>query len=260
MAEIDTPAWFATTRGDDHAGRGAPDEPWLHDLAARSDGGRAAVADTATAPNAGADRRPPSRDLGDDLTREQSVAAGRFAPTPRSPIADPESGPPARKRRLAALGAGGALATAIAVAGAVVIGSGGGADTPRSEPRAAVECPPAARPAADVDGDGCPEPLIVHGSTVDAGVAQWSLGEPGDLVAVGDWDCDGNASAALLRPATGDVFVFSAWAELDEPVTVRSSQRVAGGVGIRAAAGEQGCDLLLVDRAAGGAATVEVPR
>src|SRR5690606_21431254 len=103
--------------------------------------------------------------------------------------------------------------------------------------------------------------LVVDGSTVDAGVARWTLGEPGDLVTVGDWDCDGEASAALLRPTTGDVFVFAAWAQTDEPVTVSASQQVDGGIGIRAQPADgDGCDRLLVDRADGSAATVEVPR
>jgi hypothetical protein len=110
-----------------------------------------------------------------------------------------------------------------------------------------------------VDGDGCPEGLVVEGGTVTAGAAQFALGEPGDLVAVGDWDCDGGASPALLRPATGDVFVFAGWAPEGEPVTVTSSRRIEGGVAIRAEAGAPGCDRLLVDVGDGGAMTVEVP-
>ncbi|MDD9369895.1 MAG: hypothetical protein PV358_07275, partial [Acidimicrobiales bacterium] len=60
---------------------------------------------------------------------------------------------------------------------------------------------------------------------------------------------------------TGDVFVFTAWAPSDEPVTVSASQQVAGGVGIRAMPADgAGCDRLLIDRADGTAATVEVAR
>jgi hypothetical protein len=99
---------------------------------------------------------------------------------------------------------------------------------------------------------------VVEGSTVDAGVARWSLGNPGDVAAVGDWDCDGEASAALLRPATGDVFLFADWAEVAAPVTVRATRQVAGGVGIRAEADADGCDRLLVDLPDGTSTRVEV--
>ena len=156
-----------------------------------------------------------------------------------------------------------ATATCLALAAGVMAsarggGPGGRAAGPEPDSAAPAACPPAAAPVADVDGDGCAEGLVVDGSTVDAGVARWTLGEPGDVVAVGDWDCDGEASAALLRPTTGDVFLFSAWAPADEPVTVGVSQRVEGGVGMRAQPGDGGCDRLLVEHADGTATTVEV--
>jgi hypothetical protein len=40
---------------------------------------------------------------------------------------------------------------------------------------------------------------------------QYGLGAEGDLVTVGDWNCDGTPTLAALRPATGEVVVFSAW-------------------------------------------------
>jgi hypothetical protein len=195
----------------------------------------------------------------DQLTRDHTPAAGRVTPGRRPPRATPAPNGVRRRRGLTAAGAA-VAAVALATAGTTVIGSGGGADAPRPGPSGRDDCPDVAGPGADVDGDGCPEPLVVEGGTVDAGVARWSLGEPGDLVAVGDWDCDGDASAALLRPPTGDVFVFSAWADEGEPVTVSSTQRVDGAVGIRAEPGDQGCDRLVVDLAGGGSATVEVGR
>jgi hypothetical protein len=110
-------------------------------------------------------------------------------------------------------------------------------------------------PAADVDGDGCPERLAVDGNRVSAGEATWEVGEPGDVVALGDWDCDGSATSAVLRPATGDVFVFAAWAPDADPVTVTPARSVPGGVGLRVEAGDGGCDALVVE-AADGASTV----
>jgi hypothetical protein len=120
-------------------------------------------------------------------------------------------------------------------------------------------CPRVPPPAADIDGDGCPDPLTVDGAVVTAGEARWTLGEPGDRVALGDWDCDGSASAALLRPPTGDVFVFPAWAELGSPVSVTPIQRVAGAVDIHTEPGGPTCDSLVVERATGPPRTIEVP-
>ena len=94
---------------------------------------------------------------------------------------------------------------------------------------------------------------------VTAGDAHWTLGQPGDQVTLGDWDCDGSASAALLRPPTGDVFVFPDWAQSGAPVSVTPIQRVAEAVGIRTEPGEAPCDRLVVDVASGPPRTIEVP-
>ena len=232
VADLDTPGWSATapTREDDR---------WRGGVGHGRDPG----------PGGG----------GDDFTREHRAAAGRMLMAPRTAPARDRVDPPAWRRRLVL--AAGLAATGLAVAGAMALGSEGGAGASRPRPTradlAGGRCSDAAAPAADVNGDGCPEALAIDGSIVDAGVARWSLGEPGDLVTLGDWDCDGEASAALLRPATGDVFVFSAWAESDEPMTVTATRRVDGGVAIRAVPDEQGCDRLMVDLA-GGATAVEV--
>jgi hypothetical protein len=199
--------------------------------------------------------------LDDQLTRDHPQRAGRGGLGRRGrahPSAQLRTR--ARTRLVTVAGAVGALATAT-VAGVTVLGSGGAADVTRPEQAgSARQCPVAAAPAADVDGDGCPEALAVDAGTVSAGAARWALGEPGDLIALGDWDCDGGASPALLRPGTGDVFVFSSWAEHGSPVTATASQRVEGGVGIRSEPGDEGCDRLFVDLASGGATTIQVPR
>ena len=178
-------------------------------------------------------------------------------------VAAPPPAAPRGSRRLAVVGGVAAvvlLAAAGLVGATVARGSGGDADAtrPAADRRG---CPATTPPAADVDGDGCRETLVVDGSTVDAGVAAWTLGQSGDVVAVGDWDCNGEATAALLRPASGDVFLFATWADLDQPVTVAPADRVVGGAAIRAehAGGEPSCDRLVVETASGGSTTVEVP-
>lgn len=174
--------------------------------------------------------------------------------------------PTARRQRLRALLGTGGLFAVGTIAAAFLVGTradapagptGRSAAGPGAPPVAA--CPDVAEPAADVDGDGCAEPVVVDGGSISAGTARWTLGEPGDLAAVGDWDCDGAASPALLRPATGDVFVFPGWATHDRPVTVHAAGTVDGSVGIRAQGRIDGCDELLVDLASGSATTVAVP-
>ncbi|HEX6420973.1 MAG TPA: hypothetical protein VFZ77_20895 [Acidimicrobiales bacterium] len=212
-------------------------------------------------PSQGEDHGDDDADRDGDRTRDHVPAGGRSPARRPAPGGARERPARRRSRRLAVAVTGLALLGLAAVA-ATSLGPGGGPGTPRSRPAATTPgtgCAAVPPPAADVDGDGCPERLAVDGATVDAGVARWSLGEPGDHVALGDWDCDGQASAALVRPATGDVFVFPGWAEEGDPLTVASAQQVAGAVGLRAEPAGGGCDRLVVDLAGGGAATVEVP-
>jgi hypothetical protein len=136
-------------------------------------------------------------------------------------------------------------------------GAAGAADEAVEPPAGDPPCPTVPPPAVDGDGDGCPETLRIDGHTVEIDGARWSLGRPGDVVAVGDWDCDGAASPALLRPPTGDVFVFAGWAGPDDPMTVPARDRIPGAVALRARPEPQGCDALVVEQDAGAAAPVE---
>jgi hypothetical protein len=247
IADGDTPPWGADVGRHDRGGAGTDDRD---DLTWATVGG----------PDPSADRTEPLA-VDADLTRDHVAATGRVAAFRRPAVEREQAEAPARRR--IGLVAAGAAAVGVAMAGATLIGPGGGADAPRTGPpprpaAAAGDCPAVAAPAADVDGDGCPDALSVHDRTVDAGVARWSVGEPGDHVALGDWDCDGEASPALLRPRTGEVFVFAAWAEAGEDLTVGAGDQVDGAVGIRAEPDGPDCDDLVVDLGTGGATTVEV--
>lgn len=270
IADGDTPPWGADIGAHDPGGPGLPRRG--------QDGGAGDVHDgdmppwgagtghgdelpwATGGPDPAADRTAPLA-VDADLTRDH-VAASRRVAAVRRPAGERASLESSARRRIG-LAAAGAAAVGVAMAGAALIGPGGGADAPRTGPpprpaAAAGDCAAVAAPAADVDGDGCPDALSVHDRTVDAGVARWSLGDPGDHVALGDWDCNGEAGAALLRPGTGEVFVFAAWAETGEDLTVDASDRVDGAVGIRAEPDGVGCDDLVVDLGTGGAITVEV--
>lgn len=117
----------------------------------------------------------------------------------------------------------------------------------------------------DVTGDGCLEVVAITANGVVAvGRERWAVGEPGDSVTFGDWDCSGVATPALYRQATGDVFVFSEWADGGQPERVEPVERVSGGVSFSDSAAVAdipaagGCDVPVVELASGGYHPVEV--
>ncbi|CAN5242700.1 hypothetical protein BH20ACT3_BH20ACT3_08290 [soil metagenome] len=89
-------------------------------------------------------------------------------------------------------------------------------------------CPRTSGASVDLNGDGCPERYRVDGVTIEAGGITYIVGETDDTVGVGDWNCDGIAAPGVVRPATGEVFLFDGWADRDEPVTVDAQYVVPG--------------------------------
>ena len=105
------------------------------------------------------------------------------------------------------------------------------AASPRVWPTS-VPCPQLASPGErrDVDGDGCPEAVTIDGAQVLVDGARYDVGAPGDAVAVADWDCDGSDTPAVVRPSTGEVFVFEGWATAEARVPARLLDRVPGAI------------------------------
>ncbi|MCU1346905.1 MAG: hypothetical protein JWL70_3171 [Acidimicrobiia bacterium] len=111
------------------------------------------------------------------------------------------------------------------------------AAAPVSEASASPGAPPAAstRPepqcasaansdhgGVDVDGDGCPDPVVIDHGVVTVGAQRYRLStEPNDQVLVADWDCDGIATPVILRTRTGAIEVFDTWATATTPATAR---------------------------------------
>ncbi len=58
----------------------------------------------------------------------------------------------------------------------------------------------------------------VEGRIVIADGHRYELGRDGDIPRLGDWNCDGDATVALLRPESGQVFAFDGWAEPNQPM------------------------------------------
>ena len=101
----------------------------------------------------------------------------------------------------------------------------------------------------DLDGDGCGDEVHVEdGRVVVVGSQRFLAGEAGDRVAVGDWDCDGTASVAVLRPASGAIFVFDRWATATADVSVPPVSTVADAVDLESRDRGNGCTGLVAVR------------
>ena len=93
------------------------------------------------------------------------------------------------------------------------------------------------------------------------GGARYTVGQPGDAVAVGDWRCSGRVTAVVLRPASGELFAFDEWAGPGRDVTARPIGRVEGAIGVRAAQADgERCQHVEVLRSEAPPARVEVGR
>lgn len=209
-----------------------------------------------------ATRRPTARRLAAAITDTVPSAATAGAEPPgarRAPVPEAEPDDPLAALRASAVTptdrpaprARSVVAAAIGVA-ALALGvhrstADSGAPRPERSPVANVSPPdpdpldppttmsPSTVPAscgpvagADLDGDGCREAVTIDGQIVSVGEERFQVGQPGDHVAVRDWDCDGQPTPALLRPSTGEVFLFARW-DRDSEVVVQPIATVVGG-------------------------------
>ena len=101
-------------------------------------------------------------------------------------------------------------------------------------------CPPVARPAADADGDGCEETVQWADGVLQAGRARFALGGLHDAWAVGDWDCDGRRTPALLHDGTLDL--FDGWPEPGGELQGRPGATAPGARAVTVVAGPDGCE------------------
>lgn len=189
----------------------------------------AGVVTAATALVPGA--RLPRRQINDAPTPGTSVA-GRLAPAvDATDVPAPSSG---RRRVLMA-----AVVTLTAVlAGSstfVAVRMPGNAPRPELGPSA----PPPPSPDTGAFRDGV---LTVDG-------ASFALGQPGDTETTADWLCTGQPTVALLRPGTGELFIFDSWPDTGHDVTARPIGRVDHAVALRAVdADRDGCPSMEVER------------
>ena len=101
---------------------------------------------------------------------------------------------------------------------------------------------PSTPPAAAAAG---PAPLVDH-----EGV-RYEVGEVGDLVVVGDWDCDGSVTPGVVRTGDGSVWIFDRWASGGELAAARAVGVARFPVAATAVPSPEGCEDIAVTTADG---------
>lgn len=236
----DPPPWARRRRRPRLGGRARAGAP-------TADPGPAQPSSTGAEPVVGdrgsARRSPASRRQGTTSGRDGAPPGPLLAPgvAARQRSTSAEGGPPlpfgwrrpaAPRRWLALAAAGGVLAVAAALAAARPTGS------PHGAPPAG--CAPVAAPAADVDGDGCEEAVAWSEGILQAGSARFALGGPGDAWAIGDWDCDGRRTPALLH--RGALAVFDTWPSPGAELQGRLVADAVAATALTVVPGPDGCD------------------
>lgn len=89
---------------------------------------------------------------------------------------------------------------------------------------------------------------------------RYAVGDPGDESTVGDFACRGEAFAAVLRPRSGEVFLFDAWADAGERTAVPTASVAPQSHLVPAPIGTDDCAALTVRGPDGHLVTVPVPR
>lgn len=141
--------------------------------------------------------------------------------------------------------------------GALAVGAlavAGGVAWPREAPESAAlsqgTIAPSTTTTTTPPTTSMPATPQVDGNVVTRHGARWTVGRPGDVVVVGDWACAGAEPVpAVLRPASGAVWLFAGWSAGGRPVPGRLLDRHPGAVALRVERDGPCDDLLVVDAA-----------
>ena len=90
-------------------------------------------------------------------------------------------------------------------------------------------------------GQDCPTDGEIVGNLIRRGDHWFEAGRSGDHVSLGDWDCDGVDTPAVVRPSTGEVFVFDHWATPRKPTTVAPVAVVPKAMSLETVTTASGC-------------------
>lgn len=170
-------------------------------------------------------------------------------PVPGSPTTgiDERRAPVGRRSRRGSAAAAIGVVVLSTVFAAVVV-----ARSPAPEPVGSPGCVAGTTDVRSTDAvtPGC---ATYQGGTLTVGPARFAVGRPGDVAAIGRWYC-GDATLALLRPATGEIWTFGPWPVGGTSVAAHLAGAVAGAVRLAVVRHDR-CDTLLAV-GAGGAAVV----
>jgi tRNA A-37 threonylcarbamoyl transferase component Bud32 len=148
---------------------------------------------------------------------------------PRPPRREPDA-PRRRPRRVPVLAAIALAVVAVlfVVRGPLSSDDGGGPDCPEEGATAAPASPAVDEVSGDPEGDGCPT-VGVYRAEVVGGAERMvlsiringdrqriAIGERGDQLVLGDWDCDGVDTPGLYRAAAGDIQYFDVWPAVEQ--------------------------------------------
>ncbi len=172
--------------------------------------------------------------LGADLDRLRATAATVPAPRRRWPFV------------------AGTVAVALLAIGVVGLWSTG---TPSRAQTAAPAPAPAAVTIAPATTTASPAPAPV----VVVDHQHYQVGNPGDRASVAPWRCDGDPRVVLLRPATGEVFLFDAAPSGGADALAHAFTVIDGAVDLAGVEPDDPCPVLVVHRGDRSAVPVSIP-
>ena len=86
----------------------------------------------------------------------------------------------------------------------------------------------------DVDGDGCGDSVTLGLGTVAVNNEVFTVGSENDLLAIGRWNCTDRRTLALMRPDSGELFIFDDWPKVGQNLAPRLIDTTPGALGISA--------------------------
>ena len=103
--------------------------------------------------------------------------------------------------------------------------------------------------------------MLVPGGVLTTSDGRYAVGEAGDVVVLGRWQCGLPALPALLRRRSEQLWAFNAWPKPGHGVTGQLvANHLGGATSLRVVVERSGCDRIEVERLRQPPITVAVPR